>query len=173
VAKGFTIEARGLKELKKKFGKIPENVANEVDGVLAYGANEFVNRAVNDAPVDQSELRQKISAKREAVMWHEVVSGAEHSAWVEWGTRSRVQVPAELQSYAAQFKGGGGKKGAKQAIYEWCRRNGIPEEAWFSIYKKIMTVGITPQPFFFKQVPAVQAAVQKKLQPAIRKALDK
>lgn len=145
MAKGFTIKATGLKELKKKFGKIPENVANEVDAVLAYGANDFVNRAVNDAPVDEGYLRLNITQERKGEMNYEVVSAAPYSAFVEFGTITRVVVPTDLVDYAKQFKGKGLRK----------------------------TGGMAARPFFFKQREPVQQAVNKKLQPAIKKALDK
>ena len=169
---GYTIKVEGLAELQKRLGKIPENLANEVDVVLDLAANDFVNGAVEAAPVDREELRQKISSKRNGLMNYEVVSAAPYSAYIEFGTRSRVQVPSDLQTYASQFKGGG-QGDAKQAIFEWCRRVGIAQEMWYPIFIKIMTVGINPHPFFFIQRGPVALSIQKRLQPAIKKALSK
>lgn len=173
MAKGYNIKVAGLRELQKKFKQIPGELASEVDGVLAYGAKEFENRAVTDAPIDQSELRQKISSRRRGLMFYEAVSGAAHSAYVEFGTKTRVQVPNDLISYAAQFKGPTGKTGAREAIYAWCKGQGIDKSAWYFIYLKIMKVGINPHPFFFKQRGPVADAIQQKLKPAVKKALSK
>lgn len=173
MAKGYSIRTTGLKELQRKFKKLPDEVASEVDGVLAYSAKEFENRAVQDAPVDQSETRQKISSRREKLLHYETVSAAPQSAYIEFGTRSRVQIPSDLVAYAAQFKGPSGKTGAREAIYAWCKRNGIPKDAWNAIYLKIMAVGINPHPFFFKQRGPVADVMQQKLKPAVKKALSR
>jgi hypothetical protein len=98
MAKGALIEVKGLKELKKKFGSIPKNVSEEVDGLMALAANDYVNRAVGDAPVDQGILKNEITYYKEKELTYVVVSGAEWSAFIEFGTQSRVQVPSDLTS---------------------------------------------------------------------------
>lgn len=173
MAKGAIIRVTGLSELKKKFKTIPQDVATEVDMEMAAAANNYVNKAVEAAPVDQSELRQKISSDRKGLMQFEIVSAAPHSAFLEFGTRSRVQIPADLMGYAAQFKGKKSGGDAKKAIYEWCRRHGIEQKLWYPIFLKIMTVGINPHPFFFKQREPVITALQQKLKPALKRALNK
>lgn len=174
MAKGAYIEVKGLKALQKKIGKIPENIKQETDIVMEAAANDYVNRAVSSAPVDQGILKNEITYHREGEMRYEVVSGAEWSAFIEWGTRSRVQVPSDLTAYAAQFKGGSVKgKDAKQKIYDWCRRVGIPEEAWWQVFINVMTIGIHPHPFFFIHRDEVYAQLMKDLKPAIQQALKK
>lgn len=174
MAKGVSIDVRGLKELKKKLGKIPQNVSDEVDGVMALAANDYVNRAVADAPADQGILRNEISSYKEKDLTYVVVSGAEWSAFIEFGTRSRVQVPSDLTTYAAQFKGGSvSGRDAKQKIYDWCKRVGIPEEAWWSVFINVMTLGIHPHPFFFKHRQEVFKQLMQDLKPALTRALNK
>jgi HK97 gp10 family phage protein len=173
MARGARIEVKGLKELKKKFGSIPKDVADEVDAAMAVAANDFENRAASAAPVNLGQLKGAISSNRIKEMDWEVVSPLDYSAFVEFGTRTRVQVPADLQSYAAQFKSGGNKGDAKKAIYEWCRLKGIEEKYWYPIYIKVMTVGINPHPFFFIQRGPVYKQLVKNCKEAIKRALSK
>jgi hypothetical protein len=85
-----------------------------------------------------------------------VISAAEYSAYMEWGTKTLARVPAELSTYAAQFKGGGKGGDAKKMIYAWCARVGVPKELWYFVFLKIMRVGVRPQPYFFVHKPVIQ-----------------
>lgn len=145
MARGLSIQVTGLKELRAKFGSLPKNLTNEVDAEMHASADDFVARAVQSAPVDTSLLRQGISQKRLGTMHYEVVSAAPYSAYVEFGTITKVQVPTDLVEFALLFKGRGIKK------------NG----------------GLIARPFFFKQREPVYQALQQRLQPAIEKALNK
>lgn len=128
MAKGVSIQVEGLDRLKKKLGAIPENVKAEVDAEMAAVANEFVNRAVEAAPVDVGFLKGQITFNRIGEMDYEIVSGANYSAYIEFGTKSKVQIPAGLTSYAAQFKGNKGRGNLEdfhRALTEWVKRKGI------------------------------------------------
>lgn len=173
MAQGLTIQVEGLKQLQKKLGNLPEHLIQEFDAELADTANGVVNRAVEDAPRDQGILIQGISFYREDEMQYVVVSGAEYSAYIEFGTRTRVQVPAELQDYANQFRlqNTGGESDVKKIIYEWCRRKGIEERYWYPIFIKIMTVGVNPHPFFFPQMRWAQTQLNKNLRQALKRAI--
>lgn len=154
MANGVTI--RGFKEFQAKLAKLPKHLLEEVDAVVEDAAGLWEQRAKQDAPTDQGRLRQSISWKAIKTGQWEIVSPVEYSAWVEWGTKTRVRVPPELSAYAAQFKGGGSGKDAKKMIYEWCRRKGIPENLWYVIYRSIMIKGVYPHPYFFVQAPFVE-----------------
>jgi hypothetical protein len=137
-------------------------------------STDFVDRAVDAAPENFRVLINGIQSERLDEMDWKVTSYAEYSAYVEWGTRTRVSVPADLAQYAQQFKGptGESSEAAKVAIYEWCRLKGIDEKDWFWIFMKIMTVGINPHPFFFIQREPVYKQLVKDCQVAIKKALN-
>jgi hypothetical protein len=165
------IDVKGLKELQAKFKEIPKNVAEEVDGAMYVAALDFVDRAQDAAPINVGVLKGQITSTQLAEMDWKVTSGADYSAFIEFGTRSRVQVPADLAQYAQQFKGGNGGGDAKTAIYEWCRLKGIDEKNWWWIYIKIMTVGINPHPFFFIQREPVYKQLVKDCNEAIKRAI--
>jgi HK97 gp10 family phage protein len=130
----------GLNETLKKLDDVKrKSLGSELDAVVESGAKEFLARAKRDAPVDMGTLRNSITYKKLAKLRYEVVSGAEYSAYLEWGTITRVKVPAELQSYATQFRGKG------------LRKNG----------------GIYPRPFFFPQVIPVKKLLEQRVKALI------
>lgn len=188
------MEVEGLAELREKLQNLPKNLETQFDAEMSAAADDFVERAVNDAPRDEGQLIQGISKNKEGVMDYRVVSSAMYSAYVEWGTRRRVEVPSDLKEYAAQFKGtgDGSGEGFFEHILDWVKRKNIRWEsaaqyktgkkkgqnkllsheqtAWF-IYFHLLYVGMKPHPFFFKQRQPVMDALQQRLKPAIQKAM--
>lgn len=146
----------GFKEFEAKLKRLPATLLQEVDGVTEDAAQNWAGRAIQAAPVDQGRIRQGISTNKVKAADYEVVSNADYSAFVEWGTKTKVRVPAGLSAYAAEFRGGNGATDPKKFIYDWCKRKGIDPKLWFVIYRSIMVKGITPQPFFFPQMPIVR-----------------
>jgi len=142
MASGVFIKVDGLKELQKKFKDIPQKVLEEVDGAMAVAALDYESRAVGSVPVDTGRLKGGISYKKIKDLHYEVVSPVEYSAYVEWGTRSNVQVPADLESYAIQFKRSDGSGG-----------------------------GMRPQPFFFIHRGIVYKQLKQDIRQAIKEAL--
>lgn len=196
MAKGLHIEVRGLDKLMRKVGEIPQDIRDETDALMSLASNNLVNKAVESAPVDQGILKSQITFKRSEAMKYEVVSGASWSAFIEFGTKSRVKVPAEFAAYAAQFKGkrGAPGKGFYDSILAWVKRKKITgsydvktrrrtgsgvdkqiedEQTAFAIYLSIMRHGVKPHPYFFVHVPAIRTQFEKGMKQVIKKALRK
>lgn len=192
MASGVSIQVSGLDELRKKLGQIPENVKILVDAELKATADNFINRAVIDAPVDESSLRRGLSVKKVGDMSYEAVSAAYQSAFIEFGTKSRAQVPATLQAYAAQFKGQKGKGKFFENILKWVKRKGLAgtfsvkthrrtgnkktkdqqdKQAAFAIARSIAKHGIHPHPFFFKQMPLAEQELKQALAQIVKNAM--
>lgn len=136
------------------------DVVNREAKMYVYDAAlSLEEKAKISAPTDQGRLRNSIRTSPVSGGYEVIVDSAQ-GPWMEWGTKSRTQIPSELTAYAAQFKGvgqSGTKKGvAKKAIYDWARRKGIPPERWYIIYLSVMQFGVHPQPFFFKHMPMVR-----------------
>jgi hypothetical protein len=123
----------GLKEIQAKLKNAPVTVKSQVSGAVTRGAQIWVRNAKRDAPVDLGVLRNLITHYPVGPLSQEIVSGARYSAYLEWGTITKVMVPGELQVYAALFKGKG------------LRKNG----------------GIFPRPYFFKQRPLAVAEIER------------
>jgi hypothetical protein len=192
---GSTIKVDGLEALKKKFGSIPQNVKTEVNADLSSVSKEYEGRAVEQAPIDVGGLRQGITSAKVADMDYEVTSHSPYSAYIEFGTKRRVKVPADLTAYAAQFKGkgGGSQQGFYDAILAWVKRKGIAgtysvktkrrtgskidkqiedEQTAFAIYLSILRHGINAQPFFFPHLPWAKSEVLKRSAEAVKRALE-
>lgn len=160
-----TVTLTGWKEFEKKALTLPKVLFDEIDGETEDAARLWAAGAKRDAPKDQGFLANGITSRKIGLMQAETTSNADYSAYLEWGTKTRVQVPADLQTYAAQFKGGGKNAGnAKQMIYAWMNRVGIPKEKQWFVFLSIIIKGIRPQPFFFIQTPVVQNQLNKNVQ---------
>ena len=163
----FTIKLEGLNEVLAKLKNASSEVVAEVDAELQAGAKDVERDAAKAVPVDVGFLKNAISSKRVDDLSYEVVAQESYAPYVEFGTRSKVKIPEGLEAYAAKFRGKSDKKGAWLAISAWCKRKGIEKSKWYSIYKKIMTEGVNPQPFMFpalqKNLPKIVGRIEKVL----------
>jgi len=119
----------GWKEFEAKAEQLTPELLKEVDGEVEAAAAEWVALAVLSAPVRYGTLKGGISKEFIKQGERAVVSNVHYSPYQEWGTGTRVRVPADLQAYALQFKG--------------LRR----------------TVGIHPHPYFFIHKPIVEKSL--------------
>ena len=146
------LEVTGLEAASRKMGSYAKTFKTEVAGEMKSAValwKKLAQESASTVASDTGFLMGKISFYSEAQLIWVIVSQADYSAFVEWGTRMRAVVPAELQAYAAQFKGAHGGGNAKDNIYRWCQRNGIEQSKWWFIYITLMTKGAHPHPFFF------------------------
>jgi Bacteriophage HK97-gp10, putative tail-component len=150
------ITISGFSEFAGKLKKLPESLQRQVDQVAGFAAATWEQGAKTDAPTDQGRLKNDISSAKIKLGNWQVTVNAEYAPYIEWGTKTRVKVPAGLSVYAAQFKGAGDGKEPKKFIYEWCKRKGIDPKLRYIIYRSIMINGVNPHPFFFIQRPKVE-----------------
>ena len=143
---------KGLKSVLNAFKSYQDAVARETKRMVLEQAEDVEFNAINNAPVDMGGLRQSIHKE----MTNEgfsfmIVVDKEYGAYIEFGTKSKVSIPAGLEDYANQFKGskGGGFDVLLENIKEWCKRHGIPDEAAFPIAMNIARNGIKARPFLF------------------------
>lgn len=140
--------ARFRKQLKDFTTKKTKQLQDMTELIGIQTASE----AKSNVPVYQGRLRASIrpimSKNRLSVR---VWTNVEYAPFVEFGTKSKVQIPAELSQLAAQFKqpGVGNFDEFLKDIKQWCRKKGIPEQAAFPIAMKLINVGQKPQPFLY------------------------
>ncbi len=161
----YTIQVKGLKELQARLKKANTSLTKEVGAELKQGANDMVAEAKSRAPKDTGFLWNEISNSAIDQLHYEVVSGAIYSPFMEFGTRTLVEIPEGLEEFASQFikLDTGTSLEAKEAIFEWCRRKGVKKDLWFWIFLKIMTVGVKPRPFFFPALAKVTPEIINKV----------
>lgn len=159
-----TVTLTGWKEFEAKAKGLSKVLFAEIDGEVEDAARIWASGAKRDAPKDQGFLAGQISSRKTAMMQAETTSNANYSAYMEWGTKTRVQIPPDLQSYAAQFRGGTNQGNAKKMVFAWMDRVGIPKERQWITFLSIIIKGIRPHPFFFIQRPIVQSQLNKNVQ---------
>lgn len=173
------LQIQGMAELLARLRQAPQAITSAVSAELQDGAQSIAAEAKTRAPADQGFLRNEIGTEKVDNLNFKVFSGSEYSPFVEFGTGEKVNIPAGLEDYAAQFKGdfASGTLSAatgltfKEAIFAWCERKGIDKKLWYAIYISIGIHGIEPQPFFFPAVtrltPIIIDRVNKALEDAI------
>lgn len=166
----LSISLRGMKGFQDAFQTFSKTVIKEVGFEIQDASNQWAQLAKQAAPTDQGRLKGEIVARKNKDLESETVSQAAHSPYLEFGTLSKVKVPAELASYAAQFRGTGAKgQNAKRFIYAWMDRVGIPKERQWFVFISIITNGIRPHPYFFPQKPIVEKSLFTNIQRIMNK----
>lgn len=134
--------------------KLTDKKIKQIEAATKANAKEFVTIAKKKAPINIGKLRQGITLFEREGLKFSIIATEPYSAYVEFGTGQKVSVPPEFADMAANLESReGGFKQGLQSIKDWCRNKGIPEEAAYPIFLKILRVGIEPQPFMY---PAFQ-----------------
>lgn len=166
----ITAKITGEKKLLEKFRKYGEEGDKLLDSVVEARARELEAEAKRRAPVNLGTLRNGIITQRQGDKEWDVVSTADYSAYVEFGTGKQVRVPAELADIASQFKGRreGSFEEGLDSIRQWCRNVGIDPKNAYPIFMAILRRGLRPRPFMY---PAFLKA-KKLFKQDIKDALD-
>ena len=132
----------------KAFGEKAEKLINAETQAIAFQIEADAKKL---APKNFGKLAQSISHLEVKPALYKVTVNELYGAYMEFGTGTKVSVPAEFADMAATFKGkkqGSWKEGL-EAIKVWCKAKGIPEEAAYLIFAKILGAGVNPQPFLY------------------------
>lgn len=166
-----SVKITGLNELKASLKNQSPKLEKSIDQVLGINTREMERNAKRDAPADQGLLRAEITTKRVKSLSWVLTSGANYSGYVEFGTKSKVQIPAGLEDVAAQVRAEKftGTLEAKEAIFNWCKRNGIEQRLWYPIYLSIMIKGRKAHPFFFKQGDRQAKAIEQDIKQVVQR----
>ncbi len=172
------VKVSGFRGLKAEFASITKDLPKIVDGELQAMAQDWVVRAKKDAPADQAALRGAISYHKSGSLQYEVVSQTIYAPFMEFGTKGKYRPIPGTEAIAAQFKGyrGGDFMELLRNIARWVKRKGIAgtysvktqrrtgskinqtaedySVAW-PIAISILRNGISPHPYFFKQMDIV------------------
>lgn len=169
-----SVKIKGLKEVERLFGKAGvDAIKREISEEMEVKAQEVRTKAVMKAPVDTGLVRAGIEVEGKDLRWV-IYTVADYAGYVEFGTKSKVDVPPEMKEEADKFRSGRGSYGDfKQAIADWMRRKGIPEEALWPIMAKIMGQGIEPQPFMWPAFQEGTKGIEKDIDAVIQRYLDK
>jgi len=175
----------GYKQFQDSLKKMPSTLRKEVGARVKASADQFRDLAIKDAPADVGFLRSQITVKPIDELKYEVVSGSEYSAPMEFGTKGKFQPIPGID--ASEFKGkptGGTFQEMLKNIEAWVKRKGIAgtysvktkrrtgnkatqqsqnKQLAYLIARSILNNGVTPHPFFFKQIPIVRRDLFRKI----------
>ena len=132
----------------RKFGEKAEKLINAETQSTAFNIEEDAKKR---APKNFGKLAQSISHLKVKPALYKVTVNEVYGAYMEFGTGTKVSVPAEFADMAATFKGKkqGTFKQGLEAIKVWCKAKGIPDGAAYPIFAKILGAGINPRPFLY------------------------
>lgn len=165
---GVSVKITGLEELKKRIQQAPKRIQAEIGAEVQVSVEAMRGRAIQEAPADQGILRAEIQKTGSGTNWS-LFSNAIYSGYVEFGTKSKVQIPPGLSEVATQLRGKGTSSiDAKAAIFRWCKSKGIEEKAWYPIFIKLMVEGMRAQPFFFKQLDTEKPNLLKNIENVLK-----
>lgn len=177
----------GFDKLSGRLESVGKAMKDEVQAEVEASAMEFVALAKRDLAGqggDRGTLLRSISYKRETPYSYIVSANASYAPYIEFGTKKKFKPYPGTEEYAAQFKGGE-KKGdwieMLMSIYSWVKRKGIGVtynvktrkktrqtkdqrlSIAFAITMSILKNGISPKPFFYKQIPIVQKSLTERI----------
>lgn len=187
---------QGVPELIARLKGISDNGNRMAGAVVSSVADMIVTDAKQSAPADLGKIRQNISQQTDNSNQRTlatIYASAPESAYQEFGTGGKVDVPEDMADIASQFQGGSGGSMAEFiiALTDWVKRHGLTgvysvkthrknsslsnshadtQAAW-AIAKTILRDGLQPQPFLYpafvknsvKLVPMLETALKQLL----------
>lgn len=171
------LKVKGLDELRELMGgELEEKLLQVLYDNLEVTANEILNQAKLNAPVDMGLLRAGMEvepSKTKTTVLFVIQAVADYAGYIEFGTKTRVDVPPEMAEIARDIMNNPATDQRSYedfvvSIMEWATRKGIPRELQGAIIASIYSHGNQPHPFLF---PAYEQFTVD-LVPKLSKALD-
>jgi len=101
MANAFTFEIKGLKELQKKFERMPKVLYEELDVDLESFVQKVSLKSKQYAPKDKGALVQSINSLG-ANLNYSIVEIVRYGWYQEFGTGNKVKIPSEVSGYVSQ-----------------------------------------------------------------------
>lgn len=183
----FTIEIKGQGAIAAHFKKLGKRIQEGIQDELEVAAFEISDKAIRyittNGAIDQGFLKnsQQVTRDKQQRGWI-VANTAVYAPFVEFGTKTKVKVPAEWATYAQQFKGYKGLDNVKvfrQSILEWIRRKHIrpidprmtEEGLAYLITLHILKFGIDARPFMYPAYKEVTTDLPLKIERVVNRLL--
>jgi hypothetical protein len=107
----FSIDIKGLDKTLEKLSKLDDEIKKEVDSVMYVDTFNIAGQIVAKAPIGRSGfLHNHIRQRKIAPLNYVIESDMKYSAYLNWGTVTRVSVSSFWKEYAMTFKGKGIRK---------------------------------------------------------------
>lgn len=156
----------GLEQLQAKIQKATKETQTLVDAELEAAAMNFVGLAKKDLASqggDRGTLLRSISYSKTKDLQYTVSANVFYAPFIEFGTKGKFNPYPGTEEFASQYKGakGSGTLRLIDAIKGWVKRKRIAtgkevDRVAYLIARSIYKNGISPKPFFFKQITPVR-----------------
>ena len=109
MSKSFRISTTGFKSLEKRLEKMSKEAVNEVSDVVDKHIFEINKEQKSLTSVDTGFLKRSNGFEVTDKKYKEIYNTADYAAFIEFGTGRGYSAPAELTTYANDFRGNGGR----------------------------------------------------------------
>ncbi len=163
-------DIKSINKTLKVLDSLGEKVRKSAEKEIERSARNIEGKAKRNAPTGANNRLKTSIDVRGSGLSREVFTDVKYAPYVEFGTKSKVDIPPGLEGYAMQFKGkkGGSYEDMEKSIKVWAKRKGIPEEAVYPIIKSILHKGTKAQPFLFPAFFSEQPQLLKRLKGVLR-----
>ena len=162
-------DIQSTKNVLKALDSLGDKVRRSAEREIERSARNIERDAKRKAPTGANNRLKTSIDVRGSQLSREVFTDVKYAPYMEFGTKSKVEIPPGLEGYAMQFKGGGGSyEDFEASIKRWAQLKGIPEEAVYPIMKSILHKGVKAQPFLFPAFFAEQPQLLKRLKKVLR-----
>lgn len=152
-----------IKQIESSKRDIQARVSNELRGA-AMEFEALAKRNVVSNGGDRGGLVKSIGHRQLSAFSFEIFAGIFYAPFIEFGTKKKTRIEPGFEDVAAQFRGqkGSGALTLIEAIKGWVKRKGIAkgkqaDRAAFNIARSIYKNGISPKPFFYRNVAPIRA----------------
>lgn len=175
----MSVRTVGFNEFSGKLRQKSATIQRGAKAEVLAAAKDWESLAKRSAPVHNDRLGKSIKAARTSDFSAEVSANVHYAPFVEWGTKKKRRVPADLVNYAASipYQKKGDYYDFLANILEWVEKNrgklGVQVkgrgsknallDAAQKIALSIIRHGIKPSPFFFKHRQKVNADFRNRL----------
>ncbi len=101
---------RQIEALKRQFKKDRKKIDNDIEKIINANLFEGNKKAKQEVVKDFGTLAQSIGIDKKQKLKGGITVTATYAPYVEFGTGTTVEVPAEWQQVAMEFKGAGVKQ---------------------------------------------------------------
>jgi len=141
---------KGIDQVIKELRKYGKDIEVQIDATTSNAAMEIERNAKDLAPKNFGQLAQSISRQKIKESNYIISTNEFYAGYMEFGTGTKVSIPAEFKDMAASFKGRKGSyKEGLESIKQWCKHKGIDEKFAYVIFASILGAGVNPKPFMY------------------------
>lgn len=141
---------KGVDQVIKELRKYGNDMEKLIDAETNDVALQIEADAKRLAPKNFGKLAQSISKEKIKDSQYKISTQEMYAGYMEFGTGTKVSIPAEFKDMAASFKGKTGNyKQGLESIKLWCKHKGIDEKYAWVIFSTILGAGVNPKPFLY------------------------